>query len=355
MINEYAGNMHCHTIYSDGYGDHRGIARIALESGLDFVVVTDHNVYVSGVDSYHYQEDQRVLLLTGEEIHDQAREPQKSHLLVYEARRELAHLAANPQELLSTVEKSSGLSFLAHPVDPAAPLFNEGDLSWDDWDVQGFTGIELWNFMTEFKSQLTSLPRALYYAYNPRRISVSPDRKLLEMWDSLLTQGRRVVAIGGSDAHGHPARMGPLRRVIFPYDLLFRAINTHVLTSDQLCGDVEADRRILFRAIRRGHCFVGNDLPARTHGFRFSAKGDEGAAIMGDSLSIGYGVTLQVRLPQPAEIRLIHNGEVVQQWPEAQFAVKTVNKLGAYRVEAFAYYNGRRRGWIFSNPIFITP
>jgi predicted metal-dependent phosphoesterase TrpH len=87
VAHEYVGNLHTHTRYSDGHGSHEDIALAAIEAGLDFVIVTDHNVWVEGMDGYRYLDRQRVLLLTGEEIHDQAREPQKNHLLVYETPR----------------------------------------------------------------------------------------------------------------------------------------------------------------------------------------------------------------------------------------------------------------------------
>ncbi|MEJ2562258.1 MAG: PHP domain-containing protein, partial [Anaerolineales bacterium] len=73
MLHEYAGNMHNHSIYSDGHGSHVEIARAAIQAGLDFIVVTDHNVWVDGMDGYRYLGKDRVLLLTGEEIHDQVR------------------------------------------------------------------------------------------------------------------------------------------------------------------------------------------------------------------------------------------------------------------------------------------
>ncbi|TFH33398.1 MAG: PHP domain-containing protein, partial [Anaerolineales bacterium] len=149
MTHEIVGNLHMHTRYSDGDGDHEDIARAALDAGLDFVVVTDHNVWVSGMDDYYYLGPKRVLLLTGEEVHDQGRQPQKNHLLIYEARRELAQFAQNPQSLIDRAIETGGLAFLAHPTDPAAPAFNEDDLSWVDWSVRGYHGLELWNFMSE--------------------------------------------------------------------------------------------------------------------------------------------------------------------------------------------------------------
>lgn len=353
MTFEVVGNLHCHTRYSDGEGTHNDIARAAIQAGLDFVVVTDHNVRVDGMDGYRYLGKERVLLLTGEEIHDQARQPQKNHLLVYETGEELASIAGNPQTLLDAVEEHGGLAFLAHPMDPAAPAFNEDDLSWEDWDVEGFSGIELWNFMSEFKSKLSSKPRAIFLAYNPNLIAEGPFEEVLERWDRLLSQGQRVFAIGGADAHGTPVSMGPLKRIIFPYDYLFRAVNTHVFLDEPLSGEEAKDRHKIFRAIRSGRCFVGYDLPASTRGFQFSAHGERGEVYMGGTLDLRFGATLQVHLPQRAQIRLIKDGHLIKTWRNDQSAVYTVREPGAYRAEVLIYFLGKWRGWIYSNPIFV--
>ncbi len=127
-----------------------------------------------------------------------------------------------------------------------------------------------------------------------------------------------------------------------------------MITEDPLSGDVEIDRQTLFSAIRRGHCFVGYDLPAPTNGFRFSGIGDEAQGIMGDRLRAGFGITLQVKLPRRADLRLIRNGVTVEKWENCEAAIHVATEPGAYRVEASIYYKGRMRGWIFSNPIYIT-
>jgi len=61
------------------------IAQAAIQCGLDAVIVTDHNVLVRGFESYFKNGSHRVLMLIGEEIHDQFRNPQKNHLLVFGA------------------------------------------------------------------------------------------------------------------------------------------------------------------------------------------------------------------------------------------------------------------------------
>ncbi len=352
-MHEIIVNLHMHTYYSDGHATHDQIARAALRAGLDAVIVTDHNVFVSGPEDYYRDGDQRVLLLVGEEIHDQARQPQKSHLLVFGHNSELSHLAWDAERLLETIRKLGGLSFIAHPYDPPAPAFGEEDLSWEDWQLRGVTGIEIWNAMSEFKSLLKSRLHAIYYALRPERIARGPFPQALSKWDELLASGQRLVAIGGSDAHGMPASMGPLKRTIFPFDFHFRAINTHLLIEKPLQGEIEEDRRLIYDALKHGRAFVGYDLPASTRGFRFNALGYEQTAQMGGEISAEKGVTFQIRLPQIAECRLVRNGQVLKTWSDQQHCTYITSQAGAYRVEVYLKYLGQRRGWIFSNPIYV--
>ena len=352
-MHELVINLHMHTRYSDGHGSHDDIAAAALEAGLDAVIVTDHNVWVNGPEDYYQDGDRRVLMLIGEEIHDQTRNPQKNHLLVFGAGRELAPLAYAPQRLLEAVRQAGGLAFIAHPVDPAAPAVGETDISWVDWDLTGFNGIELWNGLSEFKSLLKTRLHAIYYAYNPSRVAHGPLPAALKRWDDLLKQDRRVVAIGGSDAHQLPAHLGPLHRTIFPYGFHFRSINTHLLVPRPLNHDLIEDRRMIMDALRQGHVFIGYDWPASTRGFRFTAHSLEKNAVMGDQVSNEGGVTLQIRLPMRTECKLIKDGQLLKTWTKRETCTHITTEPGTYRVEVYLQYQGKRRGWIFSNPIYI--
>jgi hypothetical protein len=351
-MHEILVNLHMHTPYSDGTGTHAEIAEAALKAGLDAVIVTDHNVLVTGPVGYYKNGEQRVLLLIGEEIHDQTRSPQKNHLLVFGTNRELAPLAENPQRLLDGVRDAGGLAFIAHPVDPPAPAFREPDISWVDWEVQNFTGIELWNAMSEFKSLLKSKLHAIYYAYNPKQVARGPLKETLRKWDELLSAGRPIVALGGSDAHALHVRLGPLRRTLFPYEFHFRAVNTHLLIPEPLRGDVSEDRSLILEALRQGHAFVGYDLPAPTRGFRFTAHVKEGVYWMGDVVRAENGITFQIHLPRQTECRLLKDGKIVKLWRKREICTYITSEPGVYRVECYISYLGRRRGWIFSNPIY---
>jgi hypothetical protein len=352
-MHEYTVNLHMHTPYSDGHGSHRQIAQAAMRAGIDVVIVTDHNVWVNGPEDYYEENGRRVLLLVGEEVHDQVRDPQKNHLLIFGAHQELATLAEEPQRLINAAREAGGLTFIAHPVDPAAPAFHEDDLSWVDWQVQGFTGIELWNAMSEFKSLLKGKFQAIYYAFNPAAIASGPFPEALQRWDDLTAWGRRVVAVGGSDAHAMPKRLGPLKRVLFPYEFHFRAVNTHILAPEPFSGEVEKDRRLVLDALRQGHAFIGYDLPAPTRGFNFYAQGLNSKAWVGDEISGGNGVTFQIRLPQKAECRLIYNGTPLKAWQDRDLCAYIATEPGAYRVEVFLPFRGKTRGWIYSNPIYV--
>jgi hypothetical protein len=87
------------------------IAEEAIAAGLDFIIVTDHNVWVNGVEGWYENENGRVLLLTGEEVHNVRRQPQASHLLVYGAEKELAPYAHDPQQLIDEATAAGGYTF----------------------------------------------------------------------------------------------------------------------------------------------------------------------------------------------------------------------------------------------------
>jgi hypothetical protein len=347
-------NLHMHTQYSDGCENHEQIAGAAMRAGLDAVIVTDHNVLVNGPERIYQSGERKVVLLVGEEIHDQSRQPQKSHLMVFGIEREYAHLAHDIQLLVNTVRQAGGLVFIAHPNDPEGPAIHEEDISWVDWQIQGYTGIELWNGFSEFKGLLTTKLNTLYYAFHPDRIASGPYLEVLKKWDDLLSAGKRVVAIGGSDAHALRISLGPFKKIIFPYEWHFRGINTHLLIASPLTGQIVEDRRLILEALGRGAAFIGYDLPASTRGFQFTANTHAGNIGIGDEASCKGGVTFQVHLPQPTECRLIHNGSLVKTWQNRDICTYNTTSPGAYRLEAYIDFQGKKRGWIFTNPIYIT-
>lgn len=349
---EYVGNLHMHTPYSDGSKWHRELADCAIEANLDFIIVTDHNIWVDAVEGYYQNSDGKVLLLVGEEIHDSRRIPQANHFLALGANRELSPFASDTQELVKITRSAGGYGFLAHPFDPAAPTIGEGALGWQDWDIDGYSGLEIWNYMSEFKGQLRGNFRNLRAALYPEKYISGADPKTLDRWDQLLSQGKKISAIGGSDAHGHTFSLGPVSRTIFPYDYLFKTVNMHVLLKHELSGNKAEDGRSIIDAIGKGNSWVGYDLPKSTAGFRFSGQ-SKSKGIMGDQIRLGTAATLQVKSPQKCRIRLLRNGTTVAECQYDESLTFLIIESGAYRAECFINFDGKEIGWIYSNPIYI--
>ena len=344
-MTELVVNLHMHTTYSDGSGSHADLGRAAIKTGVDVLLVTDHNVLVRGVDAYYQGGKKRTLLLACEEVHDQDRDPQKNHMLIIGAEQELATFADNPQALINAANRLGGLSFIAHPVDLAMPAFGETDISWEDWDITGFTGIELWNGFSELKAVAKNKLTAIVCAFFPEIIPHGPPARALHIWDDLLSKGQPVVAVGGSDAHALHKSIGPLHKTIFPYEYHFSTINTHLLTPTPLTGELAMDRKMVMEALGAGHCFIGYDLPTPTNGFRFSAQSRESNVGMGDEIRSDGAVTLQAKFSSRTEIRLIKDGDCIKTL-HGEGLTHITDQPGVYRIEAFTNYLGKRRGWV---------
>jgi hypothetical protein len=342
------GNVHVHTRLSDGTMTHQELARIAEKAGLDFLIVTDHNAREPDLEG----RVGNTLVLVAEEVHDPEREPQSSHVLCFDIREDMVGCASDPQALIDVVAAQGGFTFLAHPFErDVAGFLPEPNISWRDWGVKGYAGIELWNYMSEFKAALGNKALAVLYAYVPALAISGPYPETLQKWDELLRR-HRVSALGGSDAHGTVYHLGPLSRAVQPYEYLFRCINTHLLSAEPLTGDLERDKTTVYHALRAGHGFVGYERPGAVSGFTFWARSGDAEATMGEALALQGVLELRATLPGRARLRLLRDGKRVAQVQGNCLAVVT-HEPGVYRVEAHRRLAGRRRGWIFSNPIYV--
>lgn len=353
---EIVGNLHLHTTASDGTGTHDEVAGAAVRAGLDFIIYTDHNVWVDGIEGWYADptNGHELLRLMGQEVNDLALEPECNHLLCHFACHDLQPVAAAPQVLIETVIQNGGVCFLAHPLERPGMGAAQQLYPWNSWDISGFTGLELWNAMTDVKWQLRTLPRGVIGAYLPHWVLSAPFPEVLAKWDELLATGQKVVVIGNSDAHGMSFSLGPLRRAIYPYEFLFRTVNTHLLLSTPLARQVNQARQQIREALKWGHCFVSYDLIGSSRGFSFTAQSGQAKAIMGDTLILRHQADLQVLSPRRAMLRLLKNGQIIAQTVGRQLEWQTTEP-GVYRVEAYRRFWGWQRGWVFTNPIYIRP
>ncbi len=375
---EYFGNIHMHTTHSDGFGSFDDLIEGALAGGLDFVFVTDHNVFVREEEEGYRR---GILTLVGQEVHDPERQPAGNHLLCLGVESDVSELASDPQKLIDAVSQQNALSFLAHPIEVTTDLF-PSSYPWHNWEVSGFHGVELWNYLSGFRSYTTSYLKTILVAFFPRFFPVGPLPDMLDKWDELSRQ-RPVVALGGTDVHSIKYSLGPVTRRFLTYEECAKGLNTHILTESPLLGppqggpagwdspNTRRDRAAVLDALRNGHCWIGYDLAGATAGFRFWAgtidneqwnpilhEGGQNesvpVAIMGDSISLAesQSLRLQIKSPEIADIRLLRNGRVIAQGLSDTLSYQA-RDAGVYRVEVWKHRWGKPRGWIFSNPIYV--
>lgn len=348
-------SAHIHSVYSDGTKTPPEIAEVAAQCGIDVILMSDHNVFPVGFDGYYTFKDKQVLLITGEEIHDQTRQPQKNHMLVFGIHRDFSRLAKNPQDLIDAVRQEDGLSFIAHAYDPALPIVGESDLSWVDWSVRGFTGLELWNNLSELKIRAKKNWQLALFALFPRCMAQEAPTQIRAIWDRLLAEGQHAVALGGVDAHTLPQHLGPFRIEVFPYSYHFRTIRNHLLLESALTGDLAQDERAIMRALRLGHSFICYDLIKPGKGFRFQLTDGRQLTQMGDAIKFTQEQKLVTFIPGKAECRLIRDGKVIERSITSGEFIYNIDQPGIYRLECYRRYLGKKRGWIFSNPIYVNP
>ncbi|MBN1102756.1 MAG: CehA/McbA family metallohydrolase [Deltaproteobacteria bacterium] len=345
---EYVGNLHVHSLYSDGAATVGAIAECAAGAGLDFVGLNDH-AYLCR--SLHLEEEGLhggVLVLIGAEIGKRFH-----HYLAYDLKECVRENDPNPQEVIDEVNRQGGFGFLAHPFEKGMPFLERSvAYTWNDLSVQGFTGICIWNFTSRWKERVkTALHGLSCLAFKAETLQ-GPSPETLSFWDSLC-RSRRVVAIGGSDAHGSTIRWGFLRLTPLTYAHLLGTINIHILLPHALPKEFARAKHEIYRAMREGRLFVAHDGLRSARGFRFSFHAKDMTLLMGEEASFPGEGEIRIELPQPGEIRLIQDGVHLRTWQGRGASFPVVEK-GVYRVEA---YRGvpffGLRPWIFSNPIYL--
>jgi hypothetical protein len=345
---EYIGVIHVHSVFSDGSGTVKEIVQAARDSEVDFVVLTDHNT-LRALDEGYEKWYGKTLLLVGSEINDRQN---KNHYLALGIDK-LPSRSLTAVEYVKEIKEAGGIGFIAHPHEKRNSMKEHPPFPWTAWESEDFTGIEIWNHMSEWMEGLTEENKYTRFLH-PLRSIVAPPKETLAAWDKLSLK-RRVVGIGGVDAHAHKVNLlGFFEVEVFPYKVLFKSIRTHLLLQEKIENSnnpqvFKRTKKMFLEALAEGRCFVSNYYHGDAKGFRFFAEADGKHYQMGDSVPHVSSVRLRVVLPtELAEIRLIHNGKMIA-GVEGGSANFPVNSEGAYRIEV--YLDGK--AWIYSNHIRI--
>jgi len=185
----YKGNLHTHTLNSDGDSTPSEVAAWYREHYYHFLVLSDHNYLteVDGLNAVHGAKE-KFLLIPGEEVTDEFGD-KPVHVNAYGPVRlvEPAHggsLVDTIQRNTDAIREARGLPSLNHP--------NFG------WAVTS-------------KELLAVRDLGMFEVYNGHpgvnNVGGGGFESLEEMWDAVLTGGRRMVGNAVDDAH-HFKRFG---------------------------------------------------------------------------------------------------------------------------------------------------
>jgi hypothetical protein len=350
-LKDYAMVIHLHSAYSfDGRTTVPSIRKAARQSGIDILLLTDHSTLQARKDGFEGWHD-GMLLVVGEEI-----APRFNHYLAFGLGEAVACAEKEPdllpQAYIDRVRIGGGMGFIAHPDHRGTELFHVKHYPWTDWSVTGYTGMGIWDFMTDWQNSISSYLRAiLSYAF-PALFLHGPSPATLERWDRL-TQERRVVGIGELDNHDSLRRFWGVPIPVFPFSRVFGLIRTHVLLEEPLSGESRADMAAILSAVKNGRLYVSLDHFRAASGFSLTLTEGDRKATMGDEFILHRSAELRVRFPHRARIRLIRNGILFRQETSAELCT-TICEPGVYRIEADLKAFCRYRPWIFSNPLYIT-
>ena len=324
--------IHVHSTHSDGSGTVAQIARAAGRAGVDVVLLTDHDTLEAkrrGEERWYGD----VLVLVGEEVSPTDRD----HFLAFGIDREINRRLSGP-EICDAVAAAGGFGFAAHPFSRGSERFKRPGIRFGEPDC--LDGIELWSFLNDTGERVRGFRDLARMILTPQRAIGGPPEANLREWDRLC-QARRVVAVGGLDAHQFGFRVAghvPIR--LMGYKRSFEQLHTHVLVSAPLTRELEHDRALVYDALREGRCYIANDQVADARGFELSHMGEE--------LAFEPGITLHARAPQEAHIKLLRDGQLAAEAASSELR-HSIELPGVYRIEATL----QNRPWIFSNPVYV--
>lgn len=262
MLIEKKAVLHVHTDASDGTGSIEEVIQKAISAGVDILGINDHNTLDARERGFGGWRSP-LFVLAGTELQDSA---ENSHLLVYG----IDELPGtwDTREQISFVNENGGIVIAAHPTEEPGKLRRTRSYSWTAGDTAGLSGVEVWNYMSLWKKGISRF-NAAAKLINPDRHVEHPDPRAIKFWE-----GTGGCAIACPDAHALRYGVGRISFEVFPYDMLFRRLTTHILLDDRMSDSNEIAEKQILRALRRGSCFASNALYGNAEGFRAEKEND---------------------------------------------------------------------------------
>jgi len=339
-------SIHMHTYASDGNGCIEDICRCATKEGIDCVVISDHDTLGHKINGFVGP----VLVLTGEEITPGYSEQvtktgqvkgvsANNHLLTLGLTKDIPNDGRTAQELINLVSRAGGMSFLAHPEEPGHP--------WDQWNVDAYTGLEIWTYKAAWKAGAAQAPSKTFAWRNPDSVLGGPSELALKLWDRVGLQ-RRVVGLGCADQHGFNASIDGIDRPLFTWEIGLGGIVSYVWVDPILLKHDPVET--FLGAIRRGRVIIAHDGLAPGRGFSVKAFDSHHVREFwpGDELDSLPGICIKVECPIAADIRILKDGTLISEEHTRQLETP-VDHAGVWRVEV--RLGGRP--WVYANPFYV--
>lgn len=244
----YRGDLHTHTVHSDGRWTQTELVTAAQAAGLDFIVSSEHNTYSASLSwGRHTPED--FLVINGEEVTTRAGHWQAVGLPAG-AWVDWRFRPADDElrRFTDQVRSLGGLAVANHPWVPIPST------KWDfGYDYAAMDAVEIWN--------------------GPW----TPDDQFgVEHWHDLLVSGRFVPLVGNSDSHHSGQTVGRAQTVVRATSLSVGAV---------------------VEGLRGGHAWLAES----------SAVGLDFTATLGDRVS-SCGDHVGAAADQPVTVRLAVSG-----------------------------------------------
>jgi hypothetical protein len=361
---DYRGVTNVHTELSTGSGEISRVIQAAQSVGLDFLSITDLNLFTkpSALAGYH---GPLLVMMDGEYSYLNSR---------------LLNIGATTQRHLQGVGRSQvffadlitqkvrapdlGLFVLAHPLKPR--------YRWTGEYPPGLDGIEVINLKSMWqeaweKNKLSFLLTLMILPFNEElallRLFHAPDDEI-RLWDEL-SEKRKTIGLAGADAEARLVLGGRRSFLRYPtYETLFSLVRNHLLLRSELTGNPPGDVEKLAAAMARGHFYMSLDILGNPKGFNAVLKGKTGQIwSMGSEVRFMPGLTLETSLPQkpkvPFDVVVYRDGQRMLT-SNAQVTQYILNSPGVYRVmvrviPTLPIPDGKKWiPWIYTNPFYVV-
>ncbi|BDC49571.1 hypothetical protein F183_A18870 [Bryobacterales bacterium F-183] len=179
----YKGNLHTHTLNSDGDSTPQDVATWYREHGYQFLVLTDHNTFTdpAGLNSVLASKE-RFLLIPGEELTDTYLQKQ-IHINAFNLNKEIlprhgGSVAETIQNNVNVIREAKAIPSVNHPN------FHWSITAEDLLQVKGLGMFEVYNGHPQVNN-----------------VGGGGGRSMDELWDVLLSAGQKTYGIAVDDAH----------------------------------------------------------------------------------------------------------------------------------------------------------